>query len=285
MKNRMHNTNFVRSLIGERIQQARGKMSREAFCRIISECSFAPNGKSLEPDTLRQWERGINPVHIDWIPAICDVLDCEVGYLFGEFPDKRRDATTLREITELSDSAIHVLSAKKETPIGRIARLESLGVKPSQEDIEAAEEYESLAESAAFQDFYDERFHIYKKTLEDPLSPAEKRELRMQIEEELRYIHSPEGYFDGFRYSRSSLDALMGATDFNQFLRQLDLCRPAEIDDSLFLSPYDFDTVTLVGSENEQDRRRLSVQLYAGKIAEEIMKGGQDNAISTKENK
>ena len=39
------------------------------------------------------------------------------------------------------------------------------------------------------------------------------------------------------------------------------------------------------GSENEQDRRRLSVQFYAGKIAEEIMKGGQDNAISTKENK
>lgn len=77
----------------------------------------------------------------------------------------------------------------------------------------------------------------------------------------------------------------MGATDFNQFLRQLDLCRPAEIGDSLFLSPDDFDTVTLVGSENEQDRRRLSVQFYAGKIAEEIMKGGQDNAISTKENK
>ena len=71
MDNRTQNSASVKTLLGNRMKEARESLgiSRERLCAMLNEQE--PDMNELRPDTLKQWELGVNQINIAWIPAIC----------------------------------------------------------------------------------------------------------------------------------------------------------------------------------------------------------------------
>ena len=108
-----NDTKTVKTIVGKRIKQARKlnnhKMTQQALADKLSCSEKAPilNGKlnAVSLNRLKKWEDGTNPVELEWIPAICDVLECDVGYLFGEYEELTRQVTDICKETGLSEKA------------------------------------------------------------------------------------------------------------------------------------------------------------------------------------
>lgn len=108
----------LRERLGANIQRARNEagLSRNALVARLCESRLAPKKYTsgdylLKSDTLKQWELGRNPVHLDWLPALCEVLDCDSGFLFGEYPQRHRITADVCETTGLSETAVGNLKA------------------------------------------------------------------------------------------------------------------------------------------------------------------------------
>lgn len=126
MDNSINNTILVKQVVGKRIKQARNEkgLSRLALAKSMCTSSKASNEASVgkyEMEDLerkleariRQWESGANPVDIEWIPAICDVLSCDVGYLFGDYNEHTRVFADITKETGLSEAAIRNIAYVK----------------------------------------------------------------------------------------------------------------------------------------------------------------------------
>lgn len=102
--------NTIKGIMGERLRTARESkgFSRQKLVDILNSHAKAPAfalapGRALQMGTYRKWESGENPVDVRWIPALCDVLGVDVGYLFGEYPEKTRAASDVCAVTGLSE--------------------------------------------------------------------------------------------------------------------------------------------------------------------------------------
>lgn len=112
------NSICVQKLMGQRLKQARQdkehtrrNLSRRKLCEELLASKKAPKEASTTEiekleNRLKQWEYGNNPVSIEWIPAICDVLGCDVGYLFGEYQEYRRVTSDIAKETGLREKAV-----------------------------------------------------------------------------------------------------------------------------------------------------------------------------------
>lgn len=118
-----NNSIKVQKIIGSRIRAAReyGNLSRNEFAELLLQSEeypeIAPRKSSNEISTpaeklvnrIKQWERGENPVGLEFIPAICDVLHCDVGYLFGDYEEHYRVAADISAYTGLSEINVNRL--------------------------------------------------------------------------------------------------------------------------------------------------------------------------------
>lgn len=124
-----HDTKLMKKLIGSRLQAARGKISRQKLTDRLNRREDRPviGGEkgTLSVETLKKWEYGENPINIEWLPLICDVLDCDIGYLFGMYPDKRREVSDICSITGLSTAAVNTIIGDQHDGF-RDDRLEAL---------------------------------------------------------------------------------------------------------------------------------------------------------------
>ena len=111
----INNTRFVQDTMGAQLRKARGKMKRPMMVQLLKENKKAPVESCAEMTTerLKQWEYGNNPISHEWIPAICDVLDCDTGYLFGEYEEKKREVSDICSITGLSSAAAKTIIGDK----------------------------------------------------------------------------------------------------------------------------------------------------------------------------
>lgn len=111
----IYDTRIVQNKMGEQLRAARGKTKRPALVQLLRESPKAPVESKAEmtAERLKQWEYGNNPISLEWIPAICDVLDCDVGYLFGEYEEKKREFSDICAVTGLSEKAVWNLSQLK----------------------------------------------------------------------------------------------------------------------------------------------------------------------------
>ena len=109
-------TRIVQNKMGERLRAARGKTKRPALVQLLRENPKAPvvSKAEMTAERLKQWEYGNNPISHEWIPAICDVLDCDVGYLFGEYKEKKREISDVCRTTGLNDDAVYFMAALNE---------------------------------------------------------------------------------------------------------------------------------------------------------------------------
>lgn len=104
----MQNSKFVTKKVGGRIKAAREDLfSRQGLCDVVNRLAADDNRDiALNEATLKQWEYGNNRIDIEWIPYLCRALNCDVGYLFGEYLEKHHESTDIRKETGLSEDSI-----------------------------------------------------------------------------------------------------------------------------------------------------------------------------------
>lgn len=109
----INDTRIVQDKMGNQLRRARegDRLKRPEFVQRLKESTKAPTESRTEMtvERLKQWEYGNNPIGHEWIPAICEVLNCDVGYLFGEYEERRRELSDVHKITGLSESSIKIL--------------------------------------------------------------------------------------------------------------------------------------------------------------------------------
>lgn len=112
----INDTKSVKTTVGMRIQEAREKkkLSRIYFSDFLNTFENRPitNGKIeyMNQDRLKSWEYGVNPVPLEWIPLLCSALDCDVGYLFGDYPEPKRTTSDVVSVTGLSELSVEKLA-------------------------------------------------------------------------------------------------------------------------------------------------------------------------------
>ena len=92
--------------IGRRLQALRensGFRGSEGISNFLERANEKKPIKlhDLTWETYRKWESGHNSVNIEWIPTLCELLHCEVGYLFGEFDQPTKEITDICAKTAL----------------------------------------------------------------------------------------------------------------------------------------------------------------------------------------
>ena len=112
----------LKEIVGKQIKDARekAKLSREKFCDLVNERNECK--KSLMHDTLKQWERGVNQVPLEWIPALCKVLNCDAGYIMGVYNENTyRIANACEDIGLKQSSVLNLKEIREEAEPIRIA--------------------------------------------------------------------------------------------------------------------------------------------------------------------
>ncbi len=113
-------------VIGERIRkeriaymkkQNRKSKSQEEFIETANLCHIKDNKeteKKLDRDTLSRWESGLSFPSLYWLDRLCDIFDCDLGYLLGEYPEKHRITAEVCEVTGLSEECVEELIKDKK---------------------------------------------------------------------------------------------------------------------------------------------------------------------------
>lgn len=63
---------------------------------------------------------------LEWIPAICEILGCDAGYLFGEYEEYTIDKQKIKEKTKLSTKAIDWILKNRDGNQQRVQALNEL---------------------------------------------------------------------------------------------------------------------------------------------------------------
>ena len=108
--------------VGYRIKERRKeiKLAQSDFAEAIG---MAASSRT----TIAKWERGDSSPNVTMIPLICKALDCDAGYLFGEFDTPHKEAQDIMKQTSFSSHA-----SEKIFFYSRSERPEKIG---SKEDI------------------------------------------------------------------------------------------------------------------------------------------------------
>lgn len=105
----------MKSIAGKQIFDARTNenLSRKRLCELLNNCECSHPEKEISEDVIKMWELGKNALNIEWIPALCKVLNCDAGYIFGEHDEKTGITADVHEATGLTEDSILTLQALK----------------------------------------------------------------------------------------------------------------------------------------------------------------------------
>lgn len=115
-----NDTKTIKTIVGKRIQEAReaAGMSRRKFSDFLNTLENRPvaNKKveEMNPDRLKSWEYGVNPVPLEWFPVLCSALNCDIGYLFGEYQEKTRISADIVSEFGLTEKTVSVLKTVRK---------------------------------------------------------------------------------------------------------------------------------------------------------------------------
>lgn len=98
-------------VMGKRIQQRR-KEFRITQIDLAKALGLSEDSRS----SISRWEKGTEFPSTTLIPKLCDILHCDVGYLFGEYELPTRELTDISRETGLSMEAIEELRDLNEIP-------------------------------------------------------------------------------------------------------------------------------------------------------------------------
>lgn len=96
--------------IGKRIKKCRKEYRDDEFIsKAPTQEQFAADRLFIKRDTLSRYENGHAIPPIDTLLRMCELFNCELGYLLGEYDTKTRIAADIHAETGLSESSISVL--------------------------------------------------------------------------------------------------------------------------------------------------------------------------------
>lgn len=97
--------------IGERIQSE----------RITADLSKVELAKEVgcSRQLIAKWEKGDGTLFLNEMLAMCNLFDCELGYLLCEYDCKTRTATDIHEETGLSEDAVNKLHEWTNPPFNQ----------------------------------------------------------------------------------------------------------------------------------------------------------------------
>lgn len=157
MTNGIHDTKTIKMIMGNQLTDARKKsrLSREKLAQKLNSHPLRPITNDvpevMKQERIKQWEYGNNPISVEWIPAICDVLSCDVGYLFGEYKELTRAKSDVCFTTGLSQDAVDVLIGMKQAKDSRPISVET---SPSLQNVPEQEKAKIISQDQAYTAFY-----------------------------------------------------------------------------------------------------------------------------------
>ena len=101
--------------IGDRIKQERAKaktLSSIGEAKSMTQTDLAGE-LGVTRQTVAKWERGDDMPPLEKCLKLCNLFECELGYLLCEYDCKTRTATDIQGITGLSEQAIEFLKQRK----------------------------------------------------------------------------------------------------------------------------------------------------------------------------
>ncbi len=107
---------YDKKAIGKRIKEERIKAGFKSQGDFAARMGYAYESRQ----TVANWEKGKSLPCLDDMMKMCDIFDCELGYLLCEYDCKKRDTADVQNITGLSEDAIEKLSVINKTEIREI---------------------------------------------------------------------------------------------------------------------------------------------------------------------
>lgn len=101
----MNNTKSVNFRLKQAREQ-RGYTIQALVDRIDQDPNRPELKKSFKYDRYKGWEYGQNAIPIEWIPTLCRNLECDSGYLFGEYDELTRELSDIYTATRLTETAV-----------------------------------------------------------------------------------------------------------------------------------------------------------------------------------
>lgn len=103
-----------KQLIGERIKQERKrhKLSQSELADKVSSVVGLDGDKCISQSTIASWENGTTLPPLGRLIALSEILDCDISYLLGDYPQRRRDTVDICAATGLSGSVVEDLISR-----------------------------------------------------------------------------------------------------------------------------------------------------------------------------
>lgn len=98
--------------IGQRIKENR-KRCHLTQMQLLERCYLSE--KSVA--SLRAWEHGERLPDLDTLCRMCDIFDCDTGYLLCDYDARRRETADACTVTGLSEGAVHKLQVYSRNPL------------------------------------------------------------------------------------------------------------------------------------------------------------------------
>lgn len=99
-----------KKLIGERIKLERraAKKTQEILAEEITKMTGSE--KDISQSTVASWESGKTIPPLSRLIAMSSIFGCDISFLLGDYPQRRRDAADVCVLTGLSENSATVLS-------------------------------------------------------------------------------------------------------------------------------------------------------------------------------
>lgn len=91
--------------IGERIKQERCLAGYKSQSEFALALSYSEDSRQ----TISKWESGKKLPSLEDFIKMCELFECEIGYLLCEYDCKTKDATNIHNAIGLSEKAISIL--------------------------------------------------------------------------------------------------------------------------------------------------------------------------------
>lgn len=103
-----------KQLIGTRIKQERKglKLSQTELADKVSSAVELGDDKCISQSTIASWENGTTLPPLGRLIALSEILDCDISYLLGDYPQRRRDTVDICAATGLSAPVVESLVSR-----------------------------------------------------------------------------------------------------------------------------------------------------------------------------
>lgn len=108
--------NYDLQAIGNRIKKERKAAGLKKQGDLTKKMGLSEYSRQ----TVGNWENGTVLPCLDDLLKMCEIFDCELGYLLCEYDCKTKELTNIHEVTGLSENAIKMLSDIKKTSIEEV---------------------------------------------------------------------------------------------------------------------------------------------------------------------